>query len=76
MHMLGFSRESARGQVHYQELHPGYMTCYYYGYKQLAAMRADSALTEKQFTETTFACGYATLDLVRATLAAEEQATR
>ena len=71
---LGFSTASARGQVHYQELHPGYMTCYYYGYKQLTAMRAASRLSEKAFTETAFACGYATLDLVRHMLAAKEPA--
>lgn len=66
---LGFSADSARGQVHYQELHPGYMTCYYYGYKKLTEMRAASSLSEKAFTEITFASGYATLDLMRHLLA-------
>lgn len=67
---LGFSPESARGQVHYQELHPGYMVCYYYGYRALAALRAASPLAEREFTETTFACGYTTLEVARRALAA------
>ncbi len=72
--MLGFSRESARGQVRYQGLHPGYMVCYYYGYRALADLRAASPLSERDFTETTFACGYATLPLLRHALAERERA--
>lgn len=57
-----------RGVV--QELHLGYMVCYYYGYRALAALRAASPLAEREFTETTFACGYTTLEVARRALAA------
>jgi uncharacterized protein (DUF885 family) len=57
MKELGFDRNSARGQVRYQERNPGYMTCYYYGMKKLGDLQAQSGLGDKAFTQLLFAVG-------------------
>ncbi len=62
MKELGFDRNSARGQVRYQERNPGYMTCYYYGMKRLADLQAQSGLDDKAFTQLLFAVGRISLE--------------
>ena len=58
---LQFDLASATGQVRYQELHPGYMTCYYYGCRQLERWYRELPLDERTFTETTFSLGWVNL---------------
>lgn len=57
MRELGFDRNTARGQVRYQERNPGYMTCYYYGMKMLEDYQAKTGLADKPFTQHLFAVG-------------------
>lgn len=57
MQELGFDRTSARGQVLYQELNPGYMTCYYYGMKKIGDLQAKFKYGDKEFTEILFSVG-------------------
>ncbi len=66
---LRFDERSASGQVRYQELHPGYMTCYYYGCRQLERWRAELPLDDRTFTDTTFSLGYVTLPTLQEVLA-------
>jgi uncharacterized protein (DUF885 family) len=71
---LGFSPQSADGQVRYGEIWPGYFCCYYYGHKQLEALKAKYGVPEPDFTELTFACGYVSLDTVAKLLALDAPA--
>lgn len=57
MQELGFDRESARGQVRYQERNPGYMTCYYYGMKKIQDLQERFRYGDKEFTEILFSVG-------------------
>jgi hypothetical protein len=70
---LGFSRQSADGQVRYGEIWPGYFCCYYYGHKKLEALKAQYGAPEPDFTELTFSCGYVSLDTVEKLLALDQQ---
>lgn len=70
---LGFSRQSADGQVRYGEIWPGYFCCYYYGHKKLEEMKARFGAPEPDFTELTFSCGYVSLDTVERLLSLDEQ---
>jgi len=56
MQELGFDRTSARGQVLYQELNPGYMTCYYYGMKKIGDLQAKFKYGDKEFYRDSFLC--------------------
>jgi uncharacterized protein (DUF885 family) len=71
---LGFSPQSADGQVRYGEIWPGYFCCYYYGHKHLEALKARFGTPEPDFTELTFACGYVSLDTVQKLLALDAPA--
>lgn len=70
---LGFSRQSADGQVRYGEIWPGYFCCYYYGHKKLESLKAQFRAPEPAFTELTFSCGYVSLDTVGKLLSLDEQ---
>lgn len=71
---LGFSEQSADGQVRYGEIWPGYFCCYYYGHKKLEELKARYSTPEPDFTELTFACGYVSLDTVERLLALDPSA--
>lgn len=66
---LGFSRQSADGQVRYGEIWPGYFCCYYYGHKRLEELKARYRMPEPQFTELTFSSGFVSLETVERLLA-------
>jgi hypothetical protein len=71
---LGFSRQSADGQVAYSEIWPGYFSCYYNGHKRLNALKAKYGVSEQAFMELTFGCGYVSLETVEKLLALPEAA--
>ncbi|MEW6524149.1 MAG: DUF885 family protein [Bacillota bacterium] len=66
--VLGFSPASARAQVVYQERNPGYMTCYYHGYRALQELERSSGLEARDFTEFIFSCGSISLQTLQALL--------
>jgi len=51
MDYMGFTEKSSLAQVHYQELLPGYMTCYYAGYLLVKNLEKESNLSEQEFNE-------------------------
>ena len=55
---LGLSAGVARGQVHFQELLPGYMTTYYYGLRWLQEMTSRLSLDDRILSEWLFSAGY------------------
>ena len=59
---LGFDEASARGQVLYQEQNPGYMACYYYGFKALRELELRSGMDRASFTRFIFNRGPISLD--------------
>jgi len=61
---LNFARPAARGQVRFQELWPGYMNSYYYGYHELCRLQEKYGVPEAEFTELTFSNGYVSLDTI------------
>lgn len=71
---LGFSPQSADGQVRYGEIWPGYFCCYYYGHKKLEELKARYGTPEPDFTELTFSCGYVSLATVEKLLALDPSA--
>ncbi len=61
---MEFSPQAARGQVHFQDLWPGYMTIYYYGQKYLDEMQGRLGWDDPTFTETIFSIGYSGLEVL------------
>ena len=51
MDYMGFTEKSSLAQVHYQELLPGYMACYYAGYLMVKTLEKESDLNEQEFNE-------------------------
>jgi len=51
MDYMGFIEKSSLAQVHYQELLPGYMACYYAGYLLVKNLEKESNLSEQEFNE-------------------------
>jgi len=62
MEVMGFDEETSRGLVEWHLENRGYNVCYFTGYKMIEELRKHTDISEKEFSNTLFSCGFISIN--------------